>query len=77
MLCELCLTCKTYFYVLPQEQVARHVARRFVVRYVIRAVHPPGVSSSGSPYFEWVGGGPNVPVNLKSLALCIRTHRKA
>jgi hypothetical protein len=29
MLCELCLTCKTYFYVLPQEQVARHVARRF------------------------------------------------
>ena len=32
MLCELCLTCKTYFYVLPQEQVARHVARRFASR---------------------------------------------
>ena len=24
-----------------------------------------------------MGGGPNAPVNLKSLALCIRTHRKA
>ena len=37
MLCELCLTCKTYFYVLPQEQVARHVARRFA-SYVMCAV---------------------------------------
>ena len=24
-----------------------------------------------------MGGGPNAPVNLKSLALCIRTNRKA